>query len=417
MNNILSIIKIAFTALRVNKLRSFLTILGIVIGIMSVILVFSAGEGLKGLLLSQMESYGTDFVEVEIKTPSTSKTSAENATSMVMGVNVTTLTLDDADAILSHPNIKDAYSGIMGQAIMTRDEKSDIVQIWGASSSFIDIDSSEIEEGRFYTDEEDRSLARIVVLGSEAKKNFFGDKEAVGKNVKIGKHSFKVVGVLKEKGTVMFMNMDEWIYLPIRPLQKLVMGIDHVMFVMAKIDNMDISEQTAQELTLLMRDRHEITDPEKDDFAVTTMTEMMGIWDTIMGGVTLLLMAIVAVSLIVGGVGIMNIMFVSVTERINEIGLRKAVGANSSKILTQFLIEAMTLTFSRGVVGIILGLFISFLTSVGAKSQGFDWPFVVQPFSVLIAVGVSVLIGLVFGLIPAKKAANMDPIEALRHQQ
>ena len=417
MNNILSIIKIAFTALRVNKLRSFLTILGIVIGIMSVILVFSAGEGLKGLLLSQMESYGTDFVEVEIKTPSTSKTSAENATSMVMGVNVTTLTLDDADAILSHPNIKDAYSGIMGQAIMTRDEKSDIVQIWGASSSFIDIDSSEIEEGRFYTDEEDRSLARIVVLGSEAKKNFFGDKEAVGKNVKIGKHSFKVVGVLKEKGTVMFMNMDEWIYLPIRPLQKLVMGIDHVMFVMAKIDNMDISEQTAQELTLLMRDRHEITDPEKDDFAVTTMTEMMGIWDTIMGGVTLLLMAIVAVSLIVGGVGIMNIMFVSVTERINEIGLRKAVGANSSKILTQFLIEAMTLTFSRGVVGIILGLLISFLTSVGAKSQGFDWPFVVQPFSVLIAVGVSVLIGLVFGLIPAKKAANMDPIEALRHQQ
>ncbi len=417
MNNILSIIKIAFTALRVNKLRSFLTILGIVIGIMSVILVFSAGEGLKGLLLSQMESYGTDFVEVEIKTPSTSKTSAENATSMVMGVNVTTLTLDDADAILSHPNIKDAYSGIMGQAIMTRDEKSDIVQIWGASSSFIDIDSSEIEEGRFYTDEEDRSLARIVVLGSEAKKNFFGDKEAVGKNVKIGKHSFKVVGVLKEKGTVMFMNMDEWIYLPIRPLQKLVMGIDHVMFVMAKIDNMDISEQTAQELTLLMRDRHEITDPEKDDFAVTTMTEMMGIWDTIMGGVTLLLMAIVAVSLIVGGVGIMNIMFVSVTERINEIGLRKAVGANSSKILTQFLIEAMTLTFSGGVVGIILGLLISFLTSVGAKSQGFDWPFVVQPFSVLIAVGVSVLIGLVFGLIPAKKAANMDPIEALRHQQ
>jgi len=347
MNNILSIIKIAFTALRVNKLRSFLTILGIVIGIMSVILVFSAGEGLKGLLLSQMESYGTDFVEVEIKTPSTSKTSAENATSMVMGVNVTTLTLDDADAILSHPNIKDAYSGIMGQAIMTRDEKSDIVQIWGASSSFIDIDSSEIEEGRFYTDEEDRSLARIVVLGSEAKKNFFGDKEAVGKNVKIGKHSFKVVGVLKEKGTVMFMNMDEWIYLPIRPLQKLVMGIDHVMFVMAKIDNMDISEQTAQELTLLMRDRHEITDPEKDDFAVTTMTEMMGIWDTIMGGVTLLLMAIVAVSLIVGGVGIMNIMFVTVSERTKEIGLRKAVGAKRKDILFQFLIESAAMTLRR----------------------------------------------------------------------
>ncbi|MBT6067465.1 hypothetical protein HOG50_01470, partial [bacterium] len=344
MNNFLTTLKISLTALKAHKLRSFLTILGIVIGITSVILVFSAGEGLKGLLLSQMEAWGTDFVEVEIKAPATSKTSSENATNIMMGVNITTLVLDDAKAILDHPNVVDAYSGIMGQAIMTREDESDVIQIWGATSSFLNIDSSEIEFGRFYTEEEDKSLARVIVLGSEAKKKYFGNQEAIGKTVKIGRHNFKVIGVFKEKGTVMFMNLDEWIYMPIRPLQKLIMGIDNIMFVIGKLEDTDISEETAHELTLLMRDRHDISDPDKDDFAVTTMTEMMGIWDTILGGVTLLLMAIVAVSLIVGGVGIMNIMFVSVSERTNEIGLRKAVGASPGKILTQFLWEAIVLT-------------------------------------------------------------------------
>jgi len=216
-----------------------------------------------------------------------------------------------------------------------------------------------------------------------------------------------------EQGTIMYMDMDDWIYMPLRTLHKLVMGIDHVSFIMGKMADKEMGDVTTEELTTLLRDRHNITDPDKDDFAVITMEEAMNIWDSVMGGITLLLMSIVAISLIVGGVGIMNIMLVSVTERTYEIGLRKAVGASRGKIMSQFLWEAVTLTTLGGIVGIVLGLGISFLTYLGAQSQGFDWPFVIDPVAILVSVSVSVAIGLIFGIFPARKAANLDPIVAL----
>ncbi|MBU1036957.1 ABC transporter permease [Patescibacteria group bacterium] len=413
---LLSSIKIAYKALTTHKLRSFLTILGIVIGITSVILVFSAGEAMKGLVLTQIESWGSDTIEVEVKMPNTSQASMENATNFMMGVSITTLKESDAQAVKDHPNISDAYSAIIGQSMVTYADESKMMQLWGVSASFIDMDSSEVGEGRFFTNDEDKSLAKVAVIGSGVKEKFFGDQEVVGKFIKIGKNNFKVIGVIKERGEIMYMNMDDFIYIPLKPLQKLVMGVDHVMFILAKLKDMDLAEATAEDLTLMMRDRHNITDPNKDDFAVITMAEAMEIWGSIMGGITLLLMAIVAVSLIVGGVGIMNIMFVSVTERTSEIGLRKALGASQSKILSQFLWEAVALTFIGGVIGIIFGLLISFLTSLGAKSQGFDWAFVINPLSLVIAVGASVVIGLIFGLLPARRAAKMDPIEALQYE-
>ncbi len=289
-------------------------------------------------------------------------------------------------------------------------------QLWGVSPSFIDIDTSEVEAGRFFTDEEDKSLAKVAVIGQSIKDDYFGEQNPLGKYLKIGKNNYKVIGVLEEKGMMMTMDMDDMVYLPLRTLQKLVMGIDHVMFVIGELIDQQIAQATADDLTLMMRDRHGITDPNKDDFAVTTMEEMMGIFDSIFDAVTLLLMAIVAVSLVVGGVGIMNIMFVSVTERTSEIGLRKAVGASSQSILAQFLWEAVVLTFSGGVIGIIVGVLFSLVTAIGAQSQGFDWPFIIKPMSLIIAVGVSVIIGLAFGLYPAQKAAKKDPIEALRFE-
>lgn len=410
-------IKIAYKALITHKLRSFLTILGIVIGITSVILVFSAGEGVKSLLLGQIESWGSDMLEVEVKIPSTSQVSMENVTNFVMGVSVTTLKESDAQVIKEHPNISDVYSGNIGQAMVTYADEAEMLQIWGVSPSYIDMDPSEVEEGRFFTEDEDKSLARVVVIGSEIKEKFFGDQEAIGKNIKIDKNNYQVIGVMEERGDIMYMSMDEWIYMPLKTLQKLVMGIDHVMFIMGKIINMDLAEATVEDITLLMRDRHGISDPIKDDFAVITMEEAMEIYGNILGAVTLLLLAIVAISLIVGGVGIMNIMFVSVTERTSEIGLRKAVGASQKKILSQFLWEAITLTFIGGAIGIIFGLFISLMTSMGAQSQGLDWPFIIKPEAIVIAVGASVAIGLIFGLIPARKAARMDPIVALRYER
>ncbi len=408
--------KIAYQALKINKLRSTLTILGIVIGITLVILVFTAGEGLKGLMLSQIEQWGSDFIGIEVKTPSTSKTSAENATSMMMGVNITTLKEEDAEAIKKHPNISNVYSAIIGQAMVTRGETAEIKQIWGVSSAYLDIDTSEIAAGRFFSDEEDKSLAKVVVIGQTIKSDYFGDEDPLGKSIKIGKNNYKVIGVMEERGAIMYMDMDDFVYLPLRTLQKLIMGVDHVMFIMGDLINQDLVKATADEITLMMRDRHNITKPSKDDFAVTTREEMLEIWDSIFGAVTLLLMAIVAVSLIVGGVGIMNIMFVSVTERTSEIGLRKAVGASHRHILFQFLWEAITLTTLGGFLGIFLGLLLSYATALLARSQGLSWDFIVKPSAIIISVGVSFAIGLIFGLYPAQKAAKKDPIEALRFE-
>jgi len=406
-------IKIAYKSLTTHKLRSFLTILGIVIGITSVILVFSAGEGLKGLVLSQIEAWGTDMIEVEIKVPSASQTSTENATGMAMGVSITTLKESDAEAIKSNPNVTNVYSTVIGQETVTYLDQTKVKQIWGTNASFIDIDAAEVETGRFFTAEEDKSLAKVVIIGQNIVKDFFGNQDPIGKTLKIGKNNFKVIGVMGEQGTIMYMDMDDWIYMPLRTLQKLVMGIDHVSFIMGKMADKEMGDVTTEELTTLLRDRHNITDPDKDDFAVITMEEAMNIWDSVMGGITLLLMSIVAISLIVGGVGIMNIMLVSVTERTYEIGLRKAVGASRGKIMSQFLWEAVTLTTLGGIVGIVLGLGISFLTYLGAQSQGFDWPFVIDPVAILVSVSVSVAIGLIFGIFPARKAANLDPIVAL----
>jgi len=413
---LVSIIKISWQSLRAHKLRSALTILGIVIGITAVVLVFTAGEGLKGILSAQIEQWGSDFVEVEVKVPSVSKTSSENATSMTMGVNITTLKEADAEAIKKHPNIQNAYSAMIGQAMVTRGEQSKTKQIWGVSASYIDIDTSKVATGRFFTEAEDNSLAKVVLIGQKIKEDYFGETNPIGQNLKIGRSNYKVIGVMAERGAIMYMDMDDFIYMPLRTLQKLVMGVDHVVFIIADLKDQNLAQATADDLTLLMRNRHNITNPSKDDFAVTTREEMLEMFNTIFSGVTLLLMAIVAISLIVGGVGIMNIMLVSVTERTNEIGLRKAVGASPYQIRNQFLWEAIFLTFSGGLVGIILGIIISFLTALIANSQGLSWPFVIKPGALLIAVFASTLIGLIFGYFPAKKAANLDPIEALRFE-
>ncbi|MCX6785991.1 MAG: ABC transporter permease [Candidatus Komeilibacteria bacterium] len=409
----LSIIKISLSSLWRNRLRSFLTIAGIVIGIMAVIIVFSAGEGLRGLIMAQVASWGSDFIEVEPKVPA----AAQNSTANAMGqAGITTLKNADAAAIAKVPNIKDVYSTVMGQAVAGTDQDSDIVQLWGTTASFLNIDSGKVATGRFFTDDEDKSLARVAVLGSSAKTKFFGDSDPIGKSLKIGKHNFKVIGVMAGKGAIMYMDMDKFIYLPLTSLQKLIMGINHVSFVVAKLKNTDLTAATADDLKILMRERHNITDPDKEDFAITTMVDALDNLNKILGGISLLLIAIAAVSLIVGGVGIMNIMLVSVTERTNEIGLRKAVGASEQKIMLQFLWEAVFLTFIGGIIGIIFGIGLSFLVSVAANSQGFNWAFVIKPMSLVWAVGVSVLIGLGFGLYPAQKAAKMDPIEALRFE-
>ncbi len=415
--NLSNIIQVSIVSLKVNKLRSFLTILGMVVGIAAVITVFSAGSGIKGLVLEQVDMWGSDFLEVEVKVPSTAKNSSDNGSAMALGVTITTLKTEDAEAVLRHPNISHVYSAVTSQAIVTYQNETKTSNLWGVTSDFLSIDSGKVEQGRFFDEAEDKSLTQVTVLGSKLKEDLFGNGDPLGKYVKIGKLNFKVVGVMASRGASSFFDLDKMAFVPLATLQKKIMGLNHIMFIMAKLKDTKLTDQTVEDITYLMRERHDITDPVKDDFAVSTMEEVKKMISSILGGVTLLLMAIAAISLVVGGVGIMNIMYVSVTERVFEIGLRKAVGATAKDILNQFLIEAIALTFLGGLVGIILGGLASLAVAWGAQSQGFNWPFYLGFNSIAVAVGVSVLIGLVFGLYPAKKAASLDPIEALRTER
>ncbi|MFA5022095.1 MAG: ABC transporter permease [Patescibacteria group bacterium] len=406
--------KIAWQALRRNKARTFLTILGIVIGIMAVIAVMSAGDGFRSYVVGQIETFGTDAIEVEVKLPSTSQMSSDNAAGMAMGVTVTTLKLSDAEAIKKLPNVKDNYSAIIGQQIVSYQDEKKQTLLWGTTASFVNIDSSKVAQGRFFTEEEDRNLATVAVIGKTVQDKLFNGNDPLGKMIQIGRDKFLVIGVMDKRGSITFFDMDNLIYVPIQTLQKKVMGIDYVQMIFAKVYDKSLANQTAQDITFLMRQRHDISDPDKDDFAVMTMAEALDIYNTIFGVINLLLIAIAGISLVVGGIGIMNIMYVSVTERTYEIGLRKALGATNNNILWQFLWEALVITFFGAIIGFILGIGLSFLISVAASSQGLTWKFVISLNSIFLAVGVSFGIGLIFGVFPALTAAKLDPVTALR---
>ncbi|MCK4554326.1 ABC transporter permease, partial [Candidatus Parcubacteria bacterium] len=400
--------------MRANKVRTGLTVLGMVIGIASVIIVFSAGEGINSLILGEVESFGgSDMIETEIKVPSTKKGGGgemQAGANLAMGVQVTTLNLGDMEDIDKLPNIKQSYAGIMGQEQASYGSELRKALLFGATASFIDIDQSEIDHGRFFTESEDKSLAQVAVLGYKMKEKLFGDSDPIGKSIKIRKKKLRVIGVLKERGAIMTFDFDDFVYIPIRTLQKKIMGIDHVLFMMHQVADTDLMDETVEQMQILLRENHNIAPPEtpvdwlgspKDDFRVISMTESMEVMDTITGAITLLLLAIVAISLVVGGVGILNIMYVVVTERTKEIGLRKAVGARYKDIMLQFLIESILITIIGGIVGVIFGAGISFLISLGANYYGLDWQFSIPIRAFIIAFGFSAFFGIAFGVYPA----------------
>ncbi len=411
-----SSIEIAFKTLRANRVRTLLTLLGVVIGITAVIVVVSAGNGLEKFITDQVAAFGSDTIEVEIKIPNTEHTSTENATGFVGGISVTTLKLEDAEAVLEHPNIIDAYSGVMSQDIISYQSEIKKTFLFGVDAAFNRIDTGEVEEGRFYTDEEDKSLSRVVVLGSKVRDRLFGDSDAVGQNIKINRVNYRVVGVMEERGSLMFFDWDDMVFIPIRTLQKRIMGIDHISFIFAQMDDPSLGDQTVEDIRLIVRERHGTSSLKDDDFAVISMEQANEMMAVVFDGLTILLLALVSISLIVGGVGIMNIMYVSVTERTGEIGLRKAMGARRSDIMAQFLWESLIISFIAGLVGITLGNVLAWLIAWGATTQGFPWDFEVSFGGIILAVVFSAAVGLIFGIYPARRAAGMDPIYALRFE-
>lgn len=422
MNNIY--IKQAIRGIKASPSRTVLTTLGIMIGIGTVIFVLSAGEGFKSYINGQIEAYGSNTIIVETAVPSSTKArSSQSSTSEHMNssagstaVPIMTLKYRDIQDIKQLTNVKNAYGVSMSQQIVTRKDISKNVFIFGADASRFEIDKAVIEYGRPYTKEEDRSLSQVAVLGNQVAADLFGDINPLGEFIRIGNYNFEVIGVYESRGGASFMNEDDQVFIPITTLQKKILGIDYLFYAVVELIDNKKDDITSLDISDILRRNHYINDPSHDDFLVTTQEESLQIFGTILSAITFLLIAIASISLIVGGVGVMNIMYVAVTERIGEVGLKKALGARNKDILYEFLLEAVILTIIGGIIGILFGLLLAFITSKIAQGFGLTWKFIVPIGGIIVSVSISTIIGIVFGVFPAQNAAKLNPIEALNRE-
>jgi len=409
--------KQSITSLLSNKGRTVLTTLGIVIGIATVILVLSAGEGFRGIVNNQIATLGTNTLVIATRVPPTTKNraAANNGPSLNATVAITSLTLRDLDDVKRLANVTNAYGIVVGQAVASYTDHKKSLIYYGVSAARFEIDKGTLSQGRFFTDGEDKGAAQVAILGSSAATSLFAQDPPLGKYLRVGNLNFLVIGVYNSRGGPVGGG-DDGVYIPLVTAQKKMLGIDYIARGVVEMADLNLADATAENIRQVIRHNHDITDPVKDDFTVATQADVLGTLNTIFNGITFLLIAIAAISLIVGGVGIMNIMYVVVTERTAEIGLKKALGAKSSDILNEFLVESIVVTVIGGIFGIILGSLLGWAVALIANAAGLAWPFSVPLYSILIGVGVSATIGISFGVLPARSAAKMDPIEALRYE-
>lgn len=414
-------LKQSLRALKANPARTVLTTLGIVIGISTVIMVLSAGEGFRSLIDQQLASWGTDTLFVETRVPPTTKNLANsNAASADFSragstVQITSFKASDLDEIKKIGNVSGAYGIATGLAVTSYRDNAKSVIYYGAGAEMFDIDKHELESGRFFTKAEDTGASQVVLLGSNLAKDLFVQDDPLGKLIRVGNLNFQVIGVYKPQGAL-GGGADDMLYMPLDTAQKKMLGINYILVGVVQVKDVSLADATAESIRGTMRRLHDITNPQKDDFTVTTQAQALETFNTIFGGITALLISIAAISLIVGGVGIMNIMYVIVTERTSEIGLKKALGARKSDILNEFLVEAVLVTILGGFLGILLGAGLGWLVSFIANASGLEWVFTVPLYAVVIAVSVSAAIGMAFGVLPARSAAKLDPVEAMRYE-
>ncbi len=415
-------LKQALRGITSSKSRTLLTTLGIMIGIGTVILVLSAGEGFKSYINAQVEAFGSNTIIIQTSVPSSTKdrsngqASSEAKNSASNAVPITTLKYRDIEDIKNIPNVKNAYGATLGQQVVTHNNISKNIFIFGSDASRFDIDKGVLDKGRGYTKEEDRSLSQVAVLGSDISTSLFGDNNPLGQYVRVGNYNFEVIGVYERRGSFGFSNDDEQVFIPLSTLQKKILGIDYLFYSVVELKDNTKADTTSLDIVDVLRRNHYITNSSKDDFKVQTSKESLSTFNTILQAITFLLIAIATISLVVGGVGVMNIMYVVVTERIGEIGLKKALGARNRDILYEFLIESILLTIIGGVVGIIGGAFLAFIVSKVAQNFGLTWKFIVPVWSIILSVSISFLIGIIFGVFPARNAAKLNPIEALNKE-
>ncbi len=405
--------KTAVSGLKTNRSRSALTILGIVIGITAIMMVMSLGKGAQNLILGQIQSMGSKVIEI--------KPGREpKGFSDILQIFSDSLKEKDLTALRKKENLPHAKTVqplVFGGATAVFENESYNLSIFGVAEGFGKNYDVDVDEGRAIDDEDVRSRADVVVIGSKVKEELFGPSDAIGQKIKIKSRNFRVIGTLAKKGQVSIINFDDVALIPWTTAQQYVFGIKYFQHILVEAESEDLVNATVEDIKATLRVSHNITDPEKDDFSISTQAKAMEQVGTVMNILTLFLAAVAAISLIVGGVGIMNIMLVSVAERTREIGLRKALGATDKNILFQFLLEAVLLTAAGGVIGIILGTSFSFLTSLAlTKFANLNWPFNFPFQAAILGIAVSAFVGLIFGIYPARQASRKSPIEALRYE-
>lgn len=397
-------IRIALAGLRANKLRAMLTMLGIIIGVGAVIAMVSIGMGVRDKVESSIAGLGSNLL---IITPGTASAGGSR---QAAGSGIT-LNAKDAMAIqevagvnLVAPAVSRQYQAVFGNQNWT-------TSVQGTTPDILGVRSYNVQEGAFFTNQDLETRARVAVLGKTVADNLFAGINPVGQTIRINKAPFRVVGVLEGKGESMGGNQDDMIIVPLTTAQERLLGISYVQTINVQATGTDAINQAQEDITTLLRMRHKLPLTTPDDFKVQNMVAVMATADATTGMITLLLGVVAALSLLVGGIGIMNIMLVSVTERTREIGIRKALGAGYYNILLQFLIEAVVISVAGGLLGIVLGI----LSSYGISTLA-GWKTIISSLAIVIAFGFSVIIGLFFGIYPARKAALLDPIDALRYE-
>lgn len=422
--NFYTTIKMTVRSLLSRKGRSALTMLGIVIGVAGVIVIISLGAGAQSLVLGQVNKLGSNLLSIQ---PGKSDPSGPPA--QVFGIVITTLVDTDADALRSPAQVPHAAAVsalVRGSGTVSWENKSIDTNFVGTDSGYSGVTNFTMQEGVFMNSAEADASANVVVLGSSVSNQLFGGTgvDPIGQVIKVRNASqtsaggipLRVIGVITPRGSAFFQDQDDQIFLPLAIGQKQLLGINHLQAISIKVDTAENIDQTISDITTVLKQRHHILTDDNIDFTVRNQATAVNLLTTITSALSLFLTSMAAIALIVGGIGILNIMLATVAERTREIGLRKAVGATNSMIMKQFLLEAGTLTSIGGIIGIILGVIVSYLMAVLMKYMGFDWDFVISITSVVLAVGVSILTGVIFGLYPSFKASKLDPIEALRYE-
>ena len=402
----INLLKIALKALNNNKLRCFLTMLGIIIGVASVITMLAIGQGSKISIKEQISEMGSNMIMIH---PGNMQRGGVRQSSDDMQ------TLKEADylAMQELPGVAAVSPTVSSSGQMVNGNNNYLTQIQGITPEYLDIRKFKVDEGSMFTEHDIKSAAKVCVLGKTVVDNLFPNGEdPVGRVVRFNKIPLTVVGVLESKGTnSMGQDQDDIVLAPYTTVMKRILAIDYIQGIFASATDEAQTEETIEGITDLLRSRHKLQDNADNDFEIRSQQELSQMMNSTSDMMTVLLACIAGISLLVGGIGIMNIMYVSVTERTREIGLRMSIGARGIDILSQFLIEAVIISVSGGIIGVILGILAAWIVNIMAH-----WPVYIQIWSVLLSFAVCTVTGVFFGWYPAKKAAGLDPIEAIRYE-